>query len=450
MKLWLLAMLLFLGAGTSSADQPNILFVFCDDCSPAQFAVYAEGSLTLQTQTNLDALAAEGVTFNNMWASAPVCAPTRLSMLAGVRNFRFGRGSYTGTNPVPVEFNYLPRKLVAAGYETHAVGKWQISGTDGSKPYDPATDDCATAETWRAPIRMGFQTAWIDHCQLHIPLDWTTEGYDIWTEAGYQGNTVGYYEEGAKDHILSIINTSASRPPWFIYWGPPGVHSPDHTPPNSLCPGGNCATANCQPFRKDCAIYAFDQLLGEIRTAITNSGEEAVIIFVGDNAAIASTVAASGVYSSDPPGTDNHGKNGPFPSSLRVPAIIGGNWAGITADGDTTQALAETRDLHSTILAMAEAPTLEGSESLVGLLTDSTGTPRAIQMGGRIRNTDNQVHGSVSNGLGEYPAQGTWVTLGTRGSFSPNATFRTAGSLVAMANMDAQDLTDGRVEVLCQ
>ena len=55
---------------------------------------FGVGSDTPTTAT-LDALAARGVSFNNMWAQ-PVCSPTRATMMTGRYGFRTGVGGPTG------------------------------------------------------------------------------------------------------------------------------------------------------------------------------------------------------------------------------------------------------------------------------------------------------------------------------------------------------------------
>ena len=83
-------------AAASDAPPGNILVVVLDDVSAFELGVYGLPGALAQTPT-LDALAAEGVLFENVW-SAPVCSPTRVSMLTGRYGFRTGIGQNVGKN----------------------------------------------------------------------------------------------------------------------------------------------------------------------------------------------------------------------------------------------------------------------------------------------------------------------------------------------------------------
>jgi len=58
-----------------SDDRPNILFLFSDQ--HAQNIAGCYGDPIVQTPA-LDRLAAEGVTFDNAYTTAPLCTPARM------------------------------------------------------------------------------------------------------------------------------------------------------------------------------------------------------------------------------------------------------------------------------------------------------------------------------------------------------------------------------------
>ncbi len=59
---------------------PNILLIVSEDCPP-RFGCYGD---SLARTPNLDALASDGVLFERAFSPAPVCAPSRFSLLTGV------------------------------------------------------------------------------------------------------------------------------------------------------------------------------------------------------------------------------------------------------------------------------------------------------------------------------------------------------------------------------
>ena len=75
-------------ANLCNAQQPNILLVIADDMGLDPVPGYLPGP-TKAAMPNLEALMANGLTFDNAWAD-PLCSPTRATILTG----RYGL--YTG------------------------------------------------------------------------------------------------------------------------------------------------------------------------------------------------------------------------------------------------------------------------------------------------------------------------------------------------------------------
>ena len=63
-----------------TADQPNIILILADDLGWHQLGCY--GSDFYETPV-LDRMATEGMRFTNAYAAAPVCSPTRGSIMTG-------------------------------------------------------------------------------------------------------------------------------------------------------------------------------------------------------------------------------------------------------------------------------------------------------------------------------------------------------------------------------
>ena len=68
-------------------NRPNIILIMTDDQGWGQTGYYNHPILETP---NLDAMASNGIRFDRFYAAAPVCSPTRASVLTGRSNNRTG------------------------------------------------------------------------------------------------------------------------------------------------------------------------------------------------------------------------------------------------------------------------------------------------------------------------------------------------------------------------
>ncbi len=108
-------------SGNIPGEKPNIILVMADDQGWGDMGYM--GHPVLQTP-HFDAMAAEGVRFNHFYAAAPVCSPTRGSVLTGRNPNRFGCYSW-GRTLRPQEIT-IAEILKDAGYVTGHFGKWHL------------------------------------------------------------------------------------------------------------------------------------------------------------------------------------------------------------------------------------------------------------------------------------------------------------------------------------
>jgi len=132
-----------------NATKPNILFIFTDDMGYGDLGVLFQNSrvpgLPKQVTTHLDRMAVAGIQLRSHYCAAPVCAPSRASLLAGVhqghstvRNSQFGKAL--------ADNHTLATVLKSAGYATSMIGKHGLEGKGGKNP-----------ETWSGyPTNRGF------------------------------------------------------------------------------------------------------------------------------------------------------------------------------------------------------------------------------------------------------------------------------------------------------
>lgn len=123
-RLFLLASLsLGLCHALPAADKPNILFIAIDDQNDW---IGHMGGHPLAKTPNLDKLAARGTTFLNAHCQAPLCNPSRTSLMLGLRPTTtgiYGLSPWFRTLPQWKDRVPLPQHLANNGYRTLSTGK---------------------------------------------------------------------------------------------------------------------------------------------------------------------------------------------------------------------------------------------------------------------------------------------------------------------------------------
>ena len=136
----------------SGADVPNILWFSVHDINP-DLGCYAgvwPGAEYARTP-NLDRLAADGARYDNAFAVAPVCAPSRSAIVTGMYPTAIGTMHMRSRAVPPPEVRCFPEYLRAAGYycTNNFFTDYQFQ--------TPVTvwDDNGPQAHWRRPARSG-------------------------------------------------------------------------------------------------------------------------------------------------------------------------------------------------------------------------------------------------------------------------------------------------------
>ena len=95
-----------------AADRPNILWITCEDTGPH---LGAYGDRYADTP-NLDRLATRGMIYANVWSNAPVCAPARTAIIAGMYPTSTGSEHMRSMTRLPAGMKMYPQYLREAGY----------------------------------------------------------------------------------------------------------------------------------------------------------------------------------------------------------------------------------------------------------------------------------------------------------------------------------------------
>jgi arylsulfatase A-like enzyme len=206
---------------------PNVLFIVLDDTGFGQLGCYGSPINT----PNLDALAADGLRYNNMHTTA-LCSPTRSCILTGRNHHSNGLAGITeistgfpGSNGyIPFENGMLSEILLQNGYNTYAIGKWHLTpaeATSAAGPYD------------RWPLGRGFERYYGflggDTHQYYPELvrDNSQTEPERTPEEGY--HLTPDLVDKAKAMIADAKQVAPDKP-FFMYFCTGAMHAPHHVP----------------------------------------------------------------------------------------------------------------------------------------------------------------------------------------------------------------------------
>lgn len=99
-------------------EQPNFLIFLADDCSYHDFGCYGNAQVLTP---RVDKLAGEGMRFVYAFNSAPMCAPTRMSLYTGLHPVR--NGGHPNHSRVYDHVQSFPHYLHPLGYKVALIGK---------------------------------------------------------------------------------------------------------------------------------------------------------------------------------------------------------------------------------------------------------------------------------------------------------------------------------------
>ncbi|MDP4612068.1 MAG: sulfatase-like hydrolase/transferase [Opitutales bacterium] len=205
--------------------RPNIVFFFVDDLGYGDLGCFWQdqksGTLKFDTP-NIDTMAAAGAKLTHHYVSAPVCAPSRASLIQGrhqghadVRNNSFDRAL--------VDNHTIADMLQRAGYRTVHVGKSGIAGGEGSADL---TGD-GSQDLAAHPLDRGFDEffGYLFHGDghEHYPRNGTSDktahiyhDYQQITNASIDLYTTDAWTAYAKNAIIEEVQDGDNQP-FFVY-----------------------------------------------------------------------------------------------------------------------------------------------------------------------------------------------------------------------------------------
>jgi alpha-L-rhamnosidase len=126
-----------LGRSKTSKQKPNIVFILTDDQKADALGFL--GNKYVSTP-NIDLLAKKGVYFKNAFATTPICAASRASILTGTYERTHRYTFQSGQLDAELLKNAYPRLLKNAGYTTAHFGKLGVNVKSKNDLYDVVED----------------------------------------------------------------------------------------------------------------------------------------------------------------------------------------------------------------------------------------------------------------------------------------------------------------------
>ncbi len=329
----LAAAVLFVAPAGVAAAPPNFVLCMADDQGWGDMAY--NGHPVLQTPV-FDELARTAWRFDRFYAAAPVCSPTRASVMTGRTPNRMGTFSW-GWALKPQEVT-VAEALKTAGYATGHFGKWHLGSVRADSPLSPGKN--------------GFDE-WLSSPNFFEIDPWMSDN----------GKAVQLQGEGSEvivSRALKFIERqqSAGKPFLAVVWfGSP--HSP-HVGTAEDVALYRDQTKKQQNFLAE--ITAMDRAMGQLRTGLKTLGaaENTLLWYCSDNGAI-------------PEGSTGglRGKKGNlYEGGIRVPALM--EWPARLKGRRRIDVPCGTVDIYPTLVELSGAqvekqPMLDGV-SLVPLL----------------------------------------------------------------------------------
>lgn len=310
-------------AENSRDGRPNFILVMADDQGWGD--VGYNGHSFVQTP-HLDAMADSGVVLDRFYAAAPVCSPTRASVMTG-RNPIRAKVTNHGRYMRPHE-QTIAESLKDAGYATGIFGKVHLGSAQPNSPCNPSG--------------MGFD-------------EWSI-GLNFFDNDPYLSrNGVVEHRQGkgsvlAMDDAIAFLDKhqAGDQPLFLVIWFP-SPHDPHQEVPDgpSLYDGKKQAGY----YRE---ITLLDQQLGRLRRELRDRGiaNNTLLWYCSDNGGL--NEATSG---------GRKRKGSIYEGGLRVPGIV--EWPAMNLTGRTSVPT-WTCDIYPTLMAMAGIPS-ESPHELDGI-----------------------------------------------------------------------------------
>ena len=322
-----LVVLLACALAASAAEPPNIILVMADDQGWSQTGYYNH---PLLKTPNLDAMAAAGLRFDRFYAGAPVCSPTRATVMTGRTNDRTGVQNHG--YGLRTQERTVAKALRNAGYETGHFGKWHLNGIRGPGVPIFAADD-------QSPSVFGFDQ-WLS----------VTNFFDrnpIMSRMGRFEEFKGDSSEIIVAEAMKFIAKQAAAKQRFftvIWYGTP--HDPMVATDEDMRGFEGLDDRSRNQLGE---LVAMDRSIGALRSGLRDLGieQQTLVWYTSDNGGLPGITPSS-------VGPLRGFKGSVYEGGLRVPAII--EWPKKITKPRITKYPAATMDIFPTLAEIVGLP----------------------------------------------------------------------------------------------
>ncbi|MEO1173023.1 MAG: sulfatase-like hydrolase/transferase, partial [Myxococcota bacterium] len=211
---------------TADRNRPNLILVLLDDIGFMDFGAYGSDTAT----PNIDRLGRSGTMFTRYY-TAPLCGPSRASLLTGQDNHLVGAGTLNEAitdemRPLPAysmtwsdDQKTIASRLKAAGYQTFVTGKWGVGKVGVNLPH-----------------RFGFDRSWVldstgssnysakPYLPLYTEVKWFEDGKRVSLPADF------YSSRNIVDKMIEYVDDAEPDRPFFGFVSFQAVHVPVQVP----------------------------------------------------------------------------------------------------------------------------------------------------------------------------------------------------------------------------
>lgn len=319
--------------------KPNVLLIYTDDQGSLDMNIY--GAKDLYTP-NMDALARKGVRFTQFYAAAPVCSPSRASLLTGRYPQRAGLTTNAssdrgGRTEMPAAQFTMAEMFQSAGYATGHIGKWHVG-------YNPST----------MPNQQGFDYSFghmggcIDNYSHYFYWQGPNR-HDLWRDGDEVWEDGKFFPDLMVAEVSQFMEKNKAAP-FFLYWA---INVP-HYPLQGQKKWREHYKDLPSPRREYAAfISTMDEKIGMVLQRLSDLGLEknTIVVLQSDHG-----------HSEEERTFGGGGYAGPYRGSkfslleggIRVPAII--SWPGTLPENEVRDQMAVNIDWFPTLAELCNVP----------------------------------------------------------------------------------------------
>ena len=274
-------MILLVSSLSASAQtkQPNVIIILVDDMGFSDITAFGGNFVATP---NIDRLAENSLKLNQYYSGAPICSPSRVSLLTGMYPGRWNFSTYLDNkkhNKAAEQVDFLSpdapsiaRIFQTAGYATGHFGKWHMGGGRDVKDA-PGFEQYGFdqhASTYESP----------DPDPLITATNW------IWSDKDSikRWDRTKYFV----DQTLKFMKKHKGKPCFVNLW-PDDVHTP-WVPKADESYTGNFPMGHGDEAAFKLVLKELDIQVGRLVAGLAQMGEleNTIIIFTSDNGALPS------------------------------------------------------------------------------------------------------------------------------------------------------------------